>query len=150
MVTNLSMLKRRFHTMKIFCEIIVHQRLTVSRNGIAERAVRRVTSAILLQSGLDEKWWVCSVESCCYLRNVQDLLTDQKTPYEGRFEEPSSGPVIPFGSVVEYHPISAKDQSRLHQFGKKLPDIFVGYVLYAGASRMKISWSPTIYLGRGP
>ena len=35
--------------------------------------------------------------------------------------------------MVEYHPIAAKDLSRLHQFGKKvLPGIFLGYVLYAG------------------
>ena len=36
-------------------------------NGIAERAVRRVkegTSVVLLQSGLDEKWWADSME--CY------------------------------------------------------------------------------------
>ena len=39
-----------------------------------------------------------------------------------------------FGSLVEYHPISAKDQSRIHQFGKKiLPGLFLGYALYAGA-----------------
>ena len=29
------------------------------------------------------------------------------------------GPIIPFGSLVEYHPITAKDQSRIHQFGRK-------------------------------
>ena len=35
--------------------------------------------------------------------------------------------------MVEYRPISAKDQSRPHQFGARvLPGIFVGYVLYAG------------------
>ena len=40
---------------------------------------------------------------------------------------------IPFGAMVEYHPISAKDQSRLHQFGAKvLPDVFLGYALYTG------------------
>ena len=34
--------------------------------------------------------------------------------------------------MVEYHPISSKDISRLHQFGPKvLPGIFLGYVLYA-------------------
>ena len=57
-------------------------------NGIAERAVRRVkegTSAVLLQSGLDEKWWADSMECCTYLRNIQDLLSDGKTPYERRF-----------------------------------------------------------------
>ena len=34
---------------------------------------------------------------------------------------------------VEYHPVTAKDQSRIHQFGKKvLPGLFLGYALYAG------------------
>ena len=38
-----------------------------------------------------------------------------------------------FGSLVEYHPITAKDQPRIHQFGKKvLPGLFLGYALYAG------------------
>ena len=42
------------------------------------------------------------------------------------------GPIIPFGSLVEYYPISANDQSRIHQFGKKvLPGLFLGYALYA-------------------
>ena len=42
------------------------------------------------------------------------------------------GPIIPFGSLVEYHPLTAKDQSRIHQFGKKvLPGLFLGYPLYA-------------------
>ena len=56
-----------------------------------------------------------------------------KTPYERRFGEPLKGPIIPFGSLVEYYPICAKDQSRIHQFGKKvLPGLFLGYALYAG------------------
>ena len=38
-----------------------------------------------------------------------------------------------FGSLVEHHSITAKDQSRIHQFGKKvLPGLFLGYALYAG------------------
>ena len=72
------------------------------------------------------------MECYCYLRNIQDLLSDWKTTYERRFEEPFKGPIIPFGSLVEYYPISAKDQSRIHQFGKKvLPGLFLGYALYA-------------------
>ena len=77
-------------------------------HGIAERAARRMkegTSAVLLQSGLDEKWWADSMECYCYLRNVQDLFSDGKTLYERRFGEPFQGPVIPFGSMMEYHPI---------------------------------------------
>ena len=105
-------------------------------NGIAERAVRRVkegTSAVLLQSALDEHWSADSMECYTYLRNFTDLLSDGKTPYERRFGEPFKGPIIPFGSLVEYHPITAKDQSRIHHFGKKvLPGLFLGYALYAG------------------
>ena len=56
-----------------------------------------------------------------------------RRPYERRFGQPFKGPIIPFGSLVEYHPITAKDQSRIHQFGKKvLPGLFLGYALYAG------------------
>ena len=105
-------------------------------NGIAERAVRRVkegTSAVLLQSGLNESWWADSMECYTYLRNVTGLLSDGKTPNERRFGQPLKGPIIPFGSLVEYHPITAKDQSRIHQFGKKvLPGLFLGYAVYAG------------------
>ena len=122
---------------KIFPGIIVRQNFTVHKtNGIAERAVRRIkegTSAVLLQSGLDLNWWADSIECYCFLRNIQDLSSDEKTPYERRFGEPFKGPIIPFGSMVEYHSISVKDLSRLHQFGKKvLPGIFLDYVLYAG------------------
>ena len=81
-------------------------------NGIAERAVRRVkegTSAVLLQSGPNESWWADSMECYTYLRNVTDLFSDGKTPYERRFRQPFKGPIIPFGSLVEYHPFTAKD-----------------------------------------
>ena len=38
-------------------------------------------------------------------------------------------------SLVEYYPITAKDHSRTHQFGKKvLPGLFLGYALYAGGT----------------
>ena len=64
-----------------------------------------------------------SVTPIC--ENVTHLFSDGKTPYERRFGQPFKGPIIPFGSLVEYHPITAKDQSRIHQFGKKvLPGLF--------------------------
>ena len=85
------------------------------------RAVRRIKekkSAILLRSSLDEKWWAVSMECYRYLRSVQDLQADGRTPYERRFGDSSQGRVTPFGAMVEYHLISAEDRSRLHQFGK--------------------------------
>ena len=54
-------------------------------------------------------------------------------PYERRFGQPLKGPIFPFGSLVEYHPKTAKDQSRIHQCDKKvLPGLFLGHALYAG------------------
>ena len=107
-------------------------------NKIAESATRRIkegASQILLQSDLDEQWWADSMECQSYLRNVQNLLSDGKTPCEKRFGEPSKGPIIPYGSLVEHHPISTKDQSRFRQFGKRVSlGIFLGYVLYAGVN----------------
>ena len=54
-------------------------------NGIAERAVRRVkegTSAVLLQSGLNENWWADSMECYTYLRNVTDLSDGENSVWE--------------------------------------------------------------------
>ena len=75
-----------------------------------------------------------SVGCYCYLRNVQDLLADGKTPCERRFGEPFKGPITPFVAVVEHHPSSSpKDQARIYQFGKKVfPGIFLGSELIAG------------------
>ena len=100
-------------------------------NGIAERAVRRVkegTSAVSLQSGLGERWWSDSVECFRYLRHVQDLLADGKTPFE--FGEPFKGPIISSGALVEYHPISTRDQLRIHR-KKVFPGIFLWCALIA-------------------
>ena len=92
-------------------------------NVIAERAVRRVkegTSAVLLRPSLGGG------------RNPWNSCLMGRHPYERRFGMPFNRPVIPFGAMVEYHPISAKDLSRLHQFGPKvLPGVFLGSALNA-------------------
>ena len=89
------------------------------------------TCAVLLQSGLDNEWWADSMECYYYLRNIHDILSYGETPYERRFGILFNGPVISFGAMDEYHPISASDQSRLHQFGPKvLPGMFLGYALH--------------------
>ena len=59
-----------------------------------------------------------------------------RSPYERRFGEPFKGRTIPFGSMVEYHP--------MHQFGKKvLPGIFFG-IFSRGPSVKETSWSKTL------
>ena len=121
--TSLGIIARLHHT---------DRRLMVLQKEQCAR-VKEGTSVVLLQSGLNQSWWADSMECYTYLRNVTDLLSDGKTPYESRFGKPFGGPIIPFGSLIECHPITAKDQSRIHQFGKKvLPGLFLGYALYAG------------------
>ena len=72
-----------------------------------------------------------NVTPFCETSQIYDLMG--RRPCERRFGQPFKGPIIPFGSLVEYHPFTAKDQSRILQFGKKvLPGLFLGYVLYAG------------------
>ena len=93
-------------------------------HGIAERAVRRVkegTSAVLLQSGLDEKWWA-GFHGMLHLSAKRSQIyylmgrLHMKDVLENHLKDRS----FRFGSLVEYYPISAKDQSRIHQFGKKV------------------------------
>ena len=95
-----------------------------------------MTSAVLLQSGLDENWWADSMECYTYLRNVTDLYyLMERRHMRDVLGNHLKGPILPFGSLVEYYPISVKDQSRIHQFGKKvLPGLFLGYALYAGVN----------------
>ena len=81
------------------------------------------------------------MECYTYLRNVTDLLSDGKTSYERR---PLKEPIFPFGSLLEHHPVTAKDQSRINQFGKKvLPGLFLGSAMYAVKIRRVTYWSQT-------
>ena len=71
--------------------------------------------------------------SYTYQRNSQIYYLTGRRPMKDVLGNHFKGPIIPFGSLVEHHPITAKDQSRIHQFGKKiLPGLFLGYALYAG------------------
>ena len=65
----------------------------------------------------------------CEMFKISDLMG--RPHIERRFGQPFKGPIILFGSLVEYHLFTAKDQSRIRQFGKKvLPGLFLGYALY--------------------
>ena len=107
---------------------------STSTPQIAKRAARRVnerTSAVLLQSGLDNEWWTDSMECCCHLRNIQDLLSDGKTPYERRFGRPFNGPVIQFGAMVEYHLFLRKTCRDCINSVQKSYQVFLEYALKA-------------------
>ena len=62
-----------------------------------------------------------------------DLLADGKTLCGRRFGESVKRPIIPFGAMVDFYPIAARDQARLYQFGKTgLLVIFLENALIAG------------------
>ena len=75
------------------------------------------------------------MECYCYVRNV--TLSDGKTPHEKRFGQPFQEPIIPLGSLDEYHPITAKDQSRIHQFGKKSLTWIVPRIRFVGGRNLE-------------
>ena len=61
-------------------------------------------------------------------RSMKDVLGNHLTDLLFHF----------FGSFVEYHLLTSEDQSRIHQFGKKvLLGFFLGYVLYAGVGNLE-------------
>ena len=79
---------------------------------MVERTVRRVkegTVIALMQSGLPEEWWDCTMERHCYLRNVHDKMADGKTAFEKRYGQKLDGPSIPYGTLVQY----MNDKSRV-------------------------------------
>ena len=72
----------------------------------------------------------------CYycLRNVHDLLSDGKTPYERRLGETFQGPVIPFGSMIELSSYFCQNPVKNPPAWQKkvLFGRFLGDALYAG------------------
>ena len=72
------------------------------------------------------------MECYTYLRNVPQIYYLMgRRPMKDVLGNHLKDLLFYLASLVECHPITAKDQSRIHQFGKKiLPGLFLGYVLY--------------------
>ena len=80
--------------MKTYPGIIARQHFTVQKQvgllieryaGLRKGPLQYCCNLVWMKNG------------CCYLRNMQGLLSDGKTLHEKRFEEPFRGPRIPFG-----------------------------------------------------
>ena len=72
--------------------------------------------------------------SCyCFLRNIVDLLEDDTTPYQRKFQLKWAGPIYPFGAQVTYQPKSDADKDKIKAFGAQtLNGLFAGYELQQG------------------
>ena len=82
---NLAILVKSYLESSIFYTPSIRDEWNCRKSSAQKKKKGR--SAVLLQSGLDVKWWADSMECCCFLRNVQDFLTAGKTRYVRRFEE---------------------------------------------------------------
>ena len=94
-------------------------------SGIAERAVCGVkegTCAVLSQSGLGNVWWADSMQGYFYLRYIQDLLSDGKTPMKDDLENHSKAQLL---RLVQWLNI-------ILLLRRTSQGIFLGYVLIAG------------------
>ena len=104
-------------------------------NGKAERVVRRVKE-VRQQYGYSQDWMkgggltLWNAIAICEISKTSWQMG--KPPCERRFWRTIPRADNTFWSMVECHPTSPKDLSRIHQFGKKiLPGIFLGYELIA-------------------
>ena len=72
-----------------------------------------------------------NVMPICEMLQIYYLMG--RRPMKDVLGQPFEQPIVPFDSFVECYPVSAKHQSRIHQFGKKvLPGLFLGCTLHAG------------------
>ena len=93
---------------KIFLGIIVRRHHTDRKQmGLLREQYADWKKVLRLQYCCNQVWknggqipW----NAFLFLRNIQDLLSDGKTPYERCFGELFKWPIIPFGSLVEWLP----------------------------------------------
>ena len=115
-------------------------------NGIAESAVRRVkegTSAVLLQSGLDEKWWYWFLWNAVVICEMSKTFWQMgKTRNERRFGEPFRGPVIQWLNVTL--PLRETSQGSINLVSKFYQEYFLGMHWSRREVGKEIFWSQTL------
>ena len=99
------------------------------------KEVKKGTSVALLQKGMDEEMvglfnGMLLPSAKCQRPSGEMGKLPVKEDSENHSKDQS---FLFFGAMVEYHPISTRDQQRRRQFGKNvLPGISLGYELIAG------------------
>ena len=92
-ITTLSLFK--ILPLNGFNPILAKQRLHKRRKRVCKNSWSHHTS---------QKLFIQTIHWSLENLNVQDLLSDGRTPYERWFGEPFKGPIIPFGAMVEISP----------------------------------------------
>ena len=126
--------------LKISRGIIAHQPLTVQkRMGLLREHYAELEKGHLLyccilvwmKIGGRIPWNAIAIRDI-----FQDGMSDGKNTV-WKAIEPLEKTIIPFASLVEYNPVSTKDQSRIHHFGKKIlsEDSPVMYCTHGGSGK---------------
>ena len=85
----------------------------------------------LEQAGLAARWWPHAVKHFCFSCNITEK--DGDSPWNKRHQKGGfKGPLIPFGSLVDFLPSPTKGKAVAKFEPKAIPGIFVGYFLHPG------------------
>eukprot|EP00971_Amphidinium_carterae_P293452 5826210-Amphidinium_carterae.1 len=113
----------------------VHERAIpgISKNnGLVES--QEGTRCLLLQAGLDPRWWPHAARCFCHMNNVQKK--DGMSPWLRRFESKDfDGELIPFGALIDFlqQPMKETIQTKQAKYAPRtVTGIFLGYFLQPG------------------
>jgi hypothetical protein len=110
---------------------------TPQQNGKAERKNRyllEMARTMILESGLEKKYWGEAVNTANYLQNRLPSRATEKTPYElWESRKPDLGHIHVFGSAAYAH-VPKQSRTKLDPKAKKLT--FVGYETGSKAFRL--------------
>ena len=103
-------------------------------NGVVERQNRNVLEglrSILLESGLEHKFWSQAVQCWCFLNNTTRVHEkDNMTPYQRRHGKKVKfeGQQIAFGAKIHYLPTADREVRQRHKAGPRMVEcLFAGY-----------------------
>ena len=113
--------KHLLKLVKIHCGIMAQGHLNAQKRTEWQREPSAVWNKEQLshscESGLPEEWWDCAME-CCF--TCATCTTRRPMAWQpSRSTWPVTWRTINSFQIVEYIPITAKDMSRVHQFGTK-------------------------------
>src|SRR5277367_6350983 len=124
---------------------------TPSQNGVSERlncTLVGMAKAMLLASGLPQKFWGFAIEAACYIRNRLPISLGKITPFEAFFgKRPNLSKLKVFGCLAY---VLKPQEIRLKLDPNSYPTAFIGYEestiqyrLYDPA-RNKVVWSHNV------
>ena len=92
-------------------------------NCVADRAARRGLEgarAVLLASGLPQRWWAEAARRCCFSRNVRDPADKDFAPHQLRHQAELEGKLVPIGAMVQDKPAAKREVGTVKNFDSRV------------------------------